>query len=82
MVEEVFSKKEKKADLDKFGNRITQLEKVLNSKRAKKGGSVGKKGKTGAKKTSAIKKQAKAKVASKSRSKAKGKAALASDSSD
>lgn len=38
MVDEVFSKKEKKADLDKFIGRINQIERVLNSKKNKKEG--------------------------------------------
>jgi hypothetical protein len=37
-VDEVFSKKEKKADLEKFGGRIDQVERVLRSKRSKKEG--------------------------------------------
>lgn len=37
-MDEVFSKKETKADLDKFGGRINQVERVLRSKKNKKEG--------------------------------------------
>jgi hypothetical protein len=36
MVQEVFSKKESKKELDKFNKRVRDLERILNSKRSKK----------------------------------------------
>jgi hypothetical protein len=41
LVDEIFSKKEAKKDLDKFNERVDTLEKVLKSKLKKKGGRGG-----------------------------------------
>ena len=73
IVAEVFSKKETKAQLEKFNERVQRLAKILESKKSKKAGAVSK---TKSKKT---KSRSKAKAKKPIR---KGKAKLASDSSD
>ena len=74
MVDEVFSKKETKADLDKFGGRINQVERVLRSKKTKK------EGKTFRKRAVETKKKKKKKISKKgNRSRSRSRSESESD---